>query len=82
MGRVLFEREQFSNNKDKETGKNKTRHCRRVRRNQSSEYLKEDVETKNQELGTKQQSFTVRFSKYITYVTCSLKGLVNIFSCT
>ncbi|XP_044172678.1 uncharacterized protein LOC114966353 [Acropora millepora] len=66
MGRVLFEREQFSNNKDKETGKNKTRHCIRVRRNQSSEYLKEDVETKNQELGTKQQSLTVRFSKYIT----------------
>ena len=66
MGRVLFEREQFSNNKGKETGKNKTRHCRRVRRNQSSgEYLKEDVETKKQEHGTKQQSLTVRFSKYI-----------------
>ena len=64
MGRALFEREQFTNHKDKETVKNKTRHCRRVRCNQSCKYLEEDVETKEQE--TKPQSFTMRFSKYIT----------------
>ena len=58
-GRVLFECEQFTNNKDKEAVKNKTRHCRR---NRGCKYL-EDLEAKEQE--TKPQGFTNRFSKYI-----------------
>ena len=62
IGRLLFEREQFSNSKGKETGKSKTRHCRRIRRNQSSESLEEDVVTKEQESFT----WVTRFSKYIT----------------
>ena len=63
-GRVLFECEQFTNNKDKETVKNKARHCRRMRCNRGCKYLEEDVETKEQE--TKPQGFTLRLSKYIT----------------
>ena len=63
-GRVLFECEQFLNNKDKKTVKNKTRYYRRIRCNRGCKYLEEDVETKVQE--PKPQDFAVRFSKYIT----------------
>ena len=63
-GRVLFEREQFTNNKDKETVRNKARHCRRMRCNRGCKYLEEDVETKEQE--TKPQGFSLRLSKYLT----------------
>ena len=51
MGRVLFECEQFTNNNDTETVKNKTRHCRRMRYNRG--------------VKTRYQGFTKRFSKYI-----------------
>ena len=61
-GRVLFECEQFTNNKDKEKVKNKTRHCRRIKCNRGCKYF-EDLEAKEQE--TKTQGFTNRFSKYI-----------------
>ena len=64
MGRVLFEREQFTNNKDEESVKNNTRHCRCLKCTQSRNYLEEDVETKEQQ--TKPQGFTLRLSKYIT----------------
>ena len=61
-GRVLFECEQFTNKKDKESVKNKTRRCRRMRCNRGCKYLEEDVGTEEQE--TKPEAFTKRFSKY------------------
>ncbi|XP_068736972.1 uncharacterized protein [Montipora capricornis] len=60
-GRVLFEREQFTN---KATVKNRRRHYIRMRCNRGCKYLEEDEETEEQE--TKPQGFTLRFSKYIT----------------
>ena len=63
-GRVICECEQFTNNKDKETVKNTTQHCRRMKRNRGCKYVEEDEETKEQE--SKPHGFTMKFSKYIT----------------